>query len=196
MAMFCKCPHCAHRCELPLLFEREGFKVGVEVGVLHGNYSRSLLSRWSGLLHLIDPWRNYEGYDELMSASPGLQDHEHNLQETMKVLSGFHPRRYKVHRTFSNEYVADQIGTVDFAYIDGNHALKWVTQDLEVWWQHVRPGGILAGHDLFQVGVPDVTEALVLFANRVGAEVFMVPGKDGCPCGEGGVPSWYIRKEG
>jgi predicted O-methyltransferase YrrM len=38
-------------------------------------------------------------------------------------------------------------GSLDFVYIDGNHALHYVLEDLEAWTPKVRRGGIVAGHD-------------------------------------------------
>ncbi len=201
------CPVCAHRCELPKLFE--DFKVGVEVGVLHASYSTVLLREWPGFLHLIDPWTDYDEYDPERP-----QDWKQNFHVAMERLSAFavpgtfsppgaDPRmpwskmqsaRFRVWKEFNGHDVANKIGKVDFAYIDGNHAFKYVWEDLHIWWEHLRPGGILAGHDLFQMVNPGVTQALVMFSLEVDRDVFTVPGKDGCPCGEGGVPSWYIRK--
>ena len=38
---------------------------GVEIGVMHGDFSKSILSRWSsGRLHLVDPWDRIEDYDD------------------------------------------------------------------------------------------------------------------------------------
>jgi hypothetical protein len=37
--------------------------------------------------------------------------------------------------------------SLDFVYIDGNHALPWVMDDIVYWSEKVRPGGIVAGHD-------------------------------------------------
>jgi len=44
-------------------------------------------------------------------------------------------------------------GSLDFAYLDGRHDYESVKQDLELWYDKVRPGGIFAGHD-YRDGVP------------------------------------------
>ena len=193
MSWFLRCPTCAHRCELPKLFG--GFTVGVEVGVMHGNYAAALLRQWTGTLHLIDPWDDSTDYSlaGLFSVSPN-HDHGYNHSLAMGKIEPYKDRCH-VHRERNSWGLAERIGWVDFAYIDGNHVLAHVAHDLCVWWEHLRPGGILAGHDLFQVDHPGVTEALVLFANQHRRPVHIVPGKQDCPCGEGGSPSWYIRKD-
>jgi hypothetical protein len=34
-----------------------------------------------------------------------------------------------------------------FVYIDGNHYFEGVSQDIQLYWPKVMPGGIIAGHD-------------------------------------------------
>lgn len=36
---------------------------------------------------------------------------------------------------------------VDFIYIDADHEYLSIKEDMEIWSKHVRPGGIIAGHD-------------------------------------------------
>lgn len=38
-------------------------------------------------------------------------------------------------------------GSVDFAFVDGDHRPESVRADIEAWWPKVKPGGVLAGHD-------------------------------------------------
>jgi hypothetical protein len=37
--------------------------------------------------------------------------------------------------------------SLDFVYLDGNHTYDFVKQDLNAWYNKVKVGGILAGHD-------------------------------------------------
>ena len=46
---------------------------------------------------------------------------------------------------FSLEIKEDE--SLDFVYIDANHAYDWVVQDIELWYPKVKKGGILWGHD-------------------------------------------------
>jgi hypothetical protein len=187
LSMFSICPTCKHRCELPKLLTK--YTVGVEVGVLQARYSRVLLRDWPGRLHLVDPWEHYSEYQDVP------HDHSYNLRVTRVTLGQFRGR-FSIWRERDSENLANRIGMVDFAYIDGNHKFEYVDRDMRIWWNHIKPGGLLAGHDLFQVEYPDVTAAVVIFAAEHKRKVFIVPGKDGCACSEGGVPSWYIKKDG
>lgn len=38
---------------------------------------------------------------------------------------------------------------IDFIYIDGNHDYEFIKKDIELYWEKVAKGGILAGHDFF-----------------------------------------------
>src|SRR4029078_5218989 len=37
--------------------------------------------------------------------------------------------------------------SLDFVYIDGNHQLRYVIEDLVEWSKKIRSGGIISGHD-------------------------------------------------
>jgi hypothetical protein len=45
--------------------------------------------------------------------------------------------------------------SLDFAYLDGRHDYESVKEDLEAWYDKVRPGGILAGHDYLDGVLPE-----------------------------------------
>lgn len=55
--------------------------------------------------------------------------------------------------------------SVDFVFIDADHTAAAVARDLRAWWPKVRPGGVLAGHDLDEDGVKEATAE---FAGAVG----------------------------
>ena len=44
--------------------------------------------------------------------------------------------------------VFDKVPKVDYIYIDGNHAYKYVLEDCRNYWSKIKEGGILAGHDI------------------------------------------------
>lgn len=51
-----------------------------------------------------------------------------------------------------------QDGEVDFCFIDGDHTEAGARRDIEAWLPKIRPGGILAGHD---IDAPTVRAAVV-----------------------------------
>ena len=129
------------RNEFPLLLNQWGLlTVGVEVGVCEGLHAKCIMDYWPGFLHLVDPWINLPDY-------PEVYDHEKNYLQCMENLKE-HSGRYVIHRQTSLEAVsAFKDGSLDFCYLDANHAYSAVKADIEAWWPKVRVGGMLAGDD-------------------------------------------------
>jgi hypothetical protein len=40
-------------------------------------------------------------------------------------------------------------GSLDFVYLDGDHRFPYIAEDIFFWWNKVKKGGILSGHDYF-----------------------------------------------
>ncbi len=137
------------RTELPVLLnERRLFGCGVEIGVKEGEYSATLLKYWRGR-HLIsiDPWLEDapEAYVDI--ANVPQSQHEHFYANTHMRLKPY-GERSSIWRMTSNE-AAPLIPrhSLDFVYIDARHDFASVLEDLDAWYEKVRPGGIVAGHD-------------------------------------------------
>jgi len=135
-------PDCS-RVDLPGFFKEMGYKVGAEIGVYKGNFSRKLCQ--AGLkVYAIDYWTPYSGFDRMEISQ--IERQEYLYHRTRKLLS-----RYKnatVIRKTSMEALKDfKDESLDFVYIDANHILKYAIEDIDGWSKKVRKGGILSGHD-------------------------------------------------
>jgi hypothetical protein len=135
--------------ELPFLLNRRRLLgCGVEVGVKNGFFSEVILRDWRGC-HLIsvDPWREApaEEYVDRANVDQAVQDAHY--QDTVRRLQRFGDRS-SIWRMTGRE-AARQVPhhSLDFAYLDARHDYGSVREDLDVWHDRVRPGGILAGHD-------------------------------------------------
>jgi hypothetical protein len=130
------------RLDLPIVFNECGFKVGAEIGVEKGLFSKAILgANPDMLLHCIDPLVPYKGYREHVSKKrmDGFYRDVHTR------LAGYN---FIFHREFSVDAVKDfEDGSLDFVYIDGNHDFLNTTLDIHHWSRKVRSGGIVAGHD-------------------------------------------------
>jgi hypothetical protein len=133
------------RRQLPGFFKQMGYKVGVEIGVQRGSFSRRLL-RVGLEVYAVDPWLSYRDYH----AFTGYQNHQDKVftaaKENLKpwIDSG------KCHmvRKKSMDAVGDfEDESLDFVYIDGHHGFKFVTEDIWAWSKKVRKGGVISGHD-------------------------------------------------
>ena len=126
------------------LFAELQFKVGAEIGVDRGRYSKWLLLKNRKLkLFCIDPYLVYSEYIEThhkgvkaMNAS-----HEHAKQRLGKL-------NCEIIVKTSMEALGDfEDNSLDFVFIDGNHSFEYVVDDIAGWSKKVRPGGIISGHD-------------------------------------------------
>lgn len=166
-----------NRQEFPVLLnERSLFGCGVEIGVQQGFFSEHLLRHWKGL-HLIsiDPWMTEETESYVDIANVDQGEHENRYQSTLRRLAPF-GRRSSTWRMTSLD-AAERIPghCLDFAYIDARHDYDSVLEDLEAWFDKVRPGGILAGHDYVdgkgECGVFGVKSAVDTFFAARGLSV-------------------------
>jgi len=133
-------PNCI-RDDLPQFFLDMGYKVGVEIGVDKGEFSKKFCE--AGLeLYSIDPWR----YDDDYIDSATQKRLDFLYEHTQRVLSPF--PNSTIIRKSSMEAVKDfQDESLDFVYIDGNHQFKYVTEDIFEWSKKLKIGGIISGHD-------------------------------------------------
>lgn len=130
------------RDHLALLFAELGYRVGAEIGVSWGDYSRRLSrSNPDAVIYSIDPYQVYDGYEESYTQKKMEQifkQAQENLAGTGCVLL----------REFSQEAAGRfDDGALDFVYIDANHEFTHVANDIKTWSAKVRVGGIVAGHD-------------------------------------------------
>jgi hypothetical protein len=122
---------------------------GIEVGTFKGEFSKELLTIWNGTLYMVDVWRplgeeyidasnhaNFEHgvYGSAMDSIKGLEDRAVMIRATSAIASN----------VFSDE-------SLDFVYIDANHAYEFVKEDIAKWWPKVKKGGWFCGHDFLKI---------------------------------------------
>jgi predicted O-methyltransferase YrrM len=118
---------------------------GAEVGVSWGNTSEVLLRELPGLqLTMIDPWTPWK-------LGPGWVRGAERLaaeRETARTRTVFAEDRREIWE-ITSDVAAGRIpdGSLDFAFVDGDHRYETVRKDIRTWVEKVRPGGLLVGHD-------------------------------------------------
>lgn len=132
----------ANRQSLAAFFAHLGFTHGAEIGVESGRYAQELLSANPGLhLYCVDPWLQYGSYRQHVPQ----ERVDRMLEQARERLAGFN---YTILRKFSVDAADDvEDGSLDFVYLDGNHAYEYVVADIAAWLPKIRSGGIIAGHD-------------------------------------------------
>lgn len=139
------------RDELPKLLQQIAPNgLGVEVGSLFGEYAKTILNNWNGTLCLIDPWREFgDEYEDTGNAAQ--KKHREVYEKVVNNLVGFEDRGIPIRATskVASRLFADN--SLDFVYIDANHAYDFVVEDIELWFPKLKKGGLFAGHDYLKI---------------------------------------------
>lgn len=122
---------------------------GIEVGTFKGEFSKEIMSVWSGTLYMIDVWRPLG--DEYIDMSNHGKFDINIFGEAIKNIKGYEDRAIMIRATseISSNMFLDN--SLDFIYIDANHAYDFVKEDIELWYPKVKKGGYLCGHDYLKI---------------------------------------------
>lgn len=132
--------------ELSRLLEQEfPGGTGAEIGVWLGEHAEQLLSEWSGTLLLVDIYR----MDPRFRRPAQTPDDAYMMiqQQAERRLAKYGSRaKWMVGESaVMSDSVTDE--SLDFVYIDADHAFASVTRDLVSWVPKVKRGGLVLGHD-------------------------------------------------
>ncbi|GEM_PF-343203 len=131
--------------------------VCVEIGVWRGKFSKQILDIVNPLhLALIDPWQHFGDADQSDAFSGRTKEiqFEEIYQDVCKdfadqITNG----QVSIMRELSNTAIAQfEDGTIDFAYVDGDHSYDGVRADLENLFPKLRHDGIIAFDDYHRFG--------------------------------------------
>lgn len=192
LSYFFKIFYIRTRAELPLILNRRGLTgEGVELGVWKGEFSDFLLSNWKGKkLYSIDPWKNFDADVYIDDMNISQQEFDKIFDDVQAQLSRYE-NRSKIIRDLSVEAaLVFKNESLDFVYLDARHNYKGVKEDIEAWYNKIKAGGLICGHDYLDkiIGntVFGVKQAVDEFTKRNKLKVFITD-KDI-------YPSWFIIK--
>lgn len=166
----------------PLVFLFEGKKdlIIAEIGVFKGGSTVFILNNFDiKMYYAIDPFELYEEYYEgtVINWFNEVGNGDLCYKQVKKRLIKY--SNIKLIRDYS--YNASKLikdNELDICWIDGNHAYKYVFQDIESWFPKVKKKGFICGDDIF---LPEVYKAVKdFFDNKF--DVFI------------GNRSWFVRK--
>lgn len=156
-----------------------------EIGVYRGQFAQKLLAGAPGIAryYLIDPWRHLDDWNKPANKSDDV--FEGFYREAMERTSEHEAKRVVLRGTTTE--VIDEIpdGSVDFAYVDGDHTLRGITIDLIRVFPKIRDGGWIGGDDfspsIWQHSAefePTLVFPLAVhFAEGMGARIYGLPHK-------------------
>jgi len=189
-------PNCG-RNDLPEFFKEMGYKVGAEIGVYRGEYTEKLCK--AGLkIFGIDPWLVYKNYQKHPQELP----YDKLLRETNEKLKEYD---HKIIKKTSMEAIEDfEDESLDFVYIDGNHSIRYIVEDIYEWYRKVKKGGVLSGHDyvirgrhFYGLRTCHVKFAVDLCVRLLGIKKYYILGSNNAKTGEvrDKSRSWFFIKE-
>ncbi len=126
--------------------------VGAEIGVWKGDLSAEILARTKpSRLHLIDPWqpRTDESHRTAWySAERGLDIEQIHADVQTRFAVEISSGTVMIHRETSTKALASfPPNSLDWIYIDGDHAYDAVKADLMGAFRVVKPGGLICADD-------------------------------------------------
>ena len=122
-----------------------GIREMAEIGVWKGAFAEAMLARCPDIARywMVDPWRRLDGWERPLNVDELEACYEEALERT-----AFASARRTVLRGTTLEAVPSiPDGSLDFAYVDGDHTLRGITIDLINILPKIRPGGWIGGDD-------------------------------------------------
>jgi hypothetical protein len=140
--------------------------IGVEIGILKGSHAINLISTLPiNRLYLVDPFIPYD-----ISVNEKW-DMESMYKIAMENLSPYMEKIVFI-RKKSEDAIEDIPNELDFVYVDGNHLYDFVKRDINLYYQKLKKGGILGGHDYNYKRWPEVTVAVNEFAKENNLKLY------------------------
>ena len=174
-------------------FAMLGFKVGVEVGVCRGYYSKTLCDAIPGIkMWGVDNWSTKASSHTERNVDDGA------YKDALEVLGSYLDSGvYKIIRKSSMEALADfRDESLDFVYLDAGHTYEEVKEDINGWTPKVRKGGIVSGHDYyeFKSGKGGIIPAVNEYAKEHQIDLQVTDWDKENPNRDERQPSWYFIK--
>jgi len=124
--------------------------LGLELGVWYGVNIGHILEECSNVKLLIgvDPYQPYQDWNRYIDQNLMDQAYHH----ANVIVKGFGPRAELIKST-SLEVSSSFNQKLDFIFIDGDHSFDRCYEDLNLWYEKVKSGGLFSGHDFTLPGV-------------------------------------------
>jgi len=130
------------------IFNKNNYKLGIELGSYRGEFAKHILDNWDGSLICIDLFDRSDNYD--FNNETGYYS---GINKNL-ILPEFNDK-LKSHYNNLLTIQSDTVGAVkffpdnhfDFIYIDADHRYESVIKDMEMWYPKLKSGGLFSGHD-------------------------------------------------
>ena len=130
--------------------------IGIEIGVQEGKYSEIILNNWKSCSKyiMIDAWTEQPNYYDRANVPTTKQlELYEQTKRRLRRIADDSTRNIELvyYRNYSSDavtYIEDN--SIDFIFIDARHDYCGVEEDIRLYWDKLKPGGLLTGHDYLQ----------------------------------------------
>lgn len=139
----------------------------VEVGCYLG-ISTELFAEFCKEITSIDLWgmdETYDGGENPKDYWPNIENQARQRLSNYKNTTLIKDNSKNVSKTFENE-------SLDLVYLDGNHSYIGLMDDVKNWYDKIKKGGVLSGHDYNQTEVKKVVDEIIIEFNMSDLKVF------------------------
>lgn len=155
----------ATRYLVPYIKRLRGNLKGIEIGTARGEGAYLILESCPNVAQLVtvDPYKEYFDWNGLIA--------QETLDKYKEIAKQNLPQRWGARVAMKETIPVD---TYDFAFVDGDHAMNKVLEDLEKISPMVKTGGLIAVHD---TNLPDVVAAMKAFrkAHKINTPIHNIP---------------------
>lgn len=142
--------------------------IGLEIGVWKGTFSKFINSnKQLSHFYLCDPWSFQPEFPQNWyggAISKEQKDMDAIYESVNNEFKDF--TNVSIIRDYSSNLLNHlEINSLDWVYIDGNHAYEYVIQDLEISFNLVKPQGFIFGDD-YVTAHPGVIKAFKEFLEK------------------------------
>lgn len=157
----------------------------IEVGVLHGHFSKEILKRSPSQLVLVDPWESQskEIWPNDMTNMPQGAFNDVYAQTKKEFENIPNVKMVRDYSYFAAPLFQDN--SYDFVYIDAIHTFNSCFSDILSWYHKVVQNGWICGHD-YTGGFLGVRYAVEAFSQLTGEKLAILTSEDW--------GSWGIQK--
>ncbi len=158
-------------------------RVVCEVGVWTGQFAERMLTEVPGIesYTLIDPWRNLPDWNKPANRSDA--QFEEIRAEALGRVAPFAEKVVEIRDLTKHAKERIENGSLDFAYVDGDHTLRGITIDLQSMLPKIRPGGFIGGDDFTktiwqhgsQFSPTEVFPYAIYFAEALDLTIYTLP---------------------
>jgi hypothetical protein len=150
----------------------------VEVGVATGTFMEIILATWPYTYTGVDRWKHVAGYDDSANVDQEQQEKRYSQCLEMAKKAGQRACLLRCDSVMAASTFLDK--SLDVVYIDAEHTCDAVVRDIQAWAPKIKPGGLLCGHDYYNIKPFEVRKAVAMI---------------GGPCGitHEAAPSWWCH---